>query len=158
MTGEATLLLAMTVTCAALSTAAFGEAELGGVWVLDTVQDRGGTSRDPRWTFMLTFEGDHVFSATSTDFVEKHLAGPKGRKVEAVQRDIRFLGTYRLVGDRLVLTPRPRLTGAALEVATINFGPAAADGSLSPTCTREAGLVLANPATGRRLSFQRHKR
>ncbi len=106
----------------------------------------------------MTFEDGNLFSAASTEMIEKRLTGPKGDAVKAVQRDIGILGTFRIAGDRLVLTPRRPLAEDARAFATVNFGPAAADGSFAPRLEIAGGLALANPESGRRLRFQRHKR
>lgn len=158
MAGGTTLLLALVWTMAGLTAEGPQDRQLGGVWVLDTVQDGARTSHDPRWTFMMTFEGDHRFSVASRTVIEKHAVGAEGASVQAIQQDIRFLGTYRFVGDRLQLTPRPPLVGEALAFARVNFDAAPRGGSYSPRWSLDAGLALANPATERRLQFRRHER
>lgn len=134
------------------------DEQVQGVWVLEAVQQGERAAHDPRWTMMMTFEGDHLFSAASTQMLEVRRSGPRGAAAKAVQQDVRFLGRYRIVGDRLELRPRPPLAGDALAFATVNFGPAAPNGTFSPRLSLESGLALTNPATGRQLQFQRHKR
>lgn len=111
-------------------------------------------SRDPRWTVDLALDGG-LFDLQSTSTTEVRLTNGQ---TKPIVETVTMRGAYRRAGDRLVLTFRPPLAGAARDRAVGWFGAPAADGTYRPKVAIPGMLSLTSPDGRRELVFGRRKR
>lgn len=132
-------------------------SELQGAWTLWSVNRAGQELKDPRWTWMISFDS-RAFALSSSQVTEKHLLAKDGSaQVQAVSRTVDLRGSYDCTSNRLRLHPQLPLTAEQRDFAEQHFGKPDSSGTYS--CDFECrGNLRLRIGSDSWAHFQRHKK